>query len=97
LVGRVIDGIENLSALPRGTAPLSFYKTAAERTAILRTRIGSDLAPAEQPHFEYLSTESASFAAYAAARANRRDQFFIAPAGGSDVCNLTVPIRPQKP
>ena len=96
LVGRVIDGIENLSSLPRGTEPLSFYKTAAERVPILRTRIASDLPAAEQPRFEYLSTESTSFAAYAAARANRRAQFFIAPAGGSDICNLPVPIRPQK-
>jgi len=97
LVGRVIDGIENMSALPRGTAPLSFYKTAAERTPIRSVRIASDLPAGDQPHFEYLSTESASFAAYAAARANRRDQFFVAPAGGADVCNLPVPIRPQKP
>ena len=96
LVGRVIDGIENLSALPRGTEPLGFYKNAAERVPILRTRIASDLPAAEQPRFEYLSTESASFAHYADARANRRDVFFVQPAGGADVCNLPVPIRPTQ-
>jgi peptidylprolyl isomerase len=45
------------------------------------------------PAFEYLNTDSASFAAYADARANRRDPFFNVPAGGADICNIPVPIR----
>jgi peptidylprolyl isomerase len=96
LVGRVIDGIENLSTLPRGTEPLSFYKTAAERVPILRTRLAGALPVAEQPRFEYLSTDSASFARLSAARSSRRDAFFIAPVGGADLCNLAVPIRPAR-
>ena len=32
LVGRVVQGIELMSSLPRGTEALGFYKTAAERT-----------------------------------------------------------------
>jgi cyclophilin family peptidyl-prolyl cis-trans isomerase len=91
LVGRVISGIENLSSLPRGTGDLGFYKTPAERTAITSIRIGTDVAGL--PRFEYLSTESASFAKYADARANRRDPFFIRPAGGADICNIPVPVR----
>ncbi len=93
LVGRVIEGIEHLSSLPRGTEALGFYKTAEERTPIVSIRLASELPAAEQPHFEYLSTESASFAHYADARANRRDAFFIRPAGGADICNIPVPIR----
>lgn len=46
-----------------------------------------------RPRFEYLSTESATFARYADARANRRDPFFIVPAGGADICNIPVPVR----
>jgi len=38
-------------------------------------------------------TESDSFKAYADARANRRDPFFITPAGGADICNIPVPVR----
>jgi cyclophilin family peptidyl-prolyl cis-trans isomerase len=91
LVGRVIDGIEHLSSLPRGTGALGFYETEAERVPILSVRIGKDAA--ELPAYEYLSTESASFAAYADARANRRDPFFIVPAGGADICNIPVPVR----
>ncbi len=96
VVGRVIEGIEHLSSLPRGTGPLGFYEKPAERTPVLSIRLASDLPPAEQPHFQYLSTRDATFQRYADARANRRDPFFIVPAGGADVCNITVPLR-RKP
>lgn len=96
LVGRVIEGIEHLSSLPRGHGPLGFYDLAQgdERVAVLSVRIGTEVKGL--PAFEYLSTESASFAAYAEARANRRDPFFIRPAGGADICNIPVPVRRAK-
>ncbi|MEY4269005.1 MAG: hypothetical protein RLZZ58_221, partial [Pseudomonadota bacterium] len=94
LVGRVISGIEHLSSLPRGTGTLGFYESEDERTPIVQVRIGSELETDKvPPAFEYLSTESTSFAAYADARANRRDPFFLRPAGGADICNIPVPIR----
>jgi cyclophilin family peptidyl-prolyl cis-trans isomerase len=94
LVGRVIEGIENLSSLPRGTEALGFYKTAEERVPILSVQIASDI-PTDKafPRYEYMNTESATFAKYADARANRRDPFFIKPAGGADICNIPVPVR----
>lgn len=94
VVGRVISGIERLSSLPRGTGALGFYEDEAERVPITSIRLASDLPVAGQPKFEYLSTESASFARYADARQNRRDPFFIRPAGGADICNIPVPVRP---
>jgi cyclophilin family peptidyl-prolyl cis-trans isomerase len=93
LVGRVIEGIEHLSSLPRGTKALGFYKTAEERVTIKSIRIASETKSDPTFRFEYLSTESASFAKYADARANRRDPFFIKPAGGADICNIPVPVR----
>jgi cyclophilin family peptidyl-prolyl cis-trans isomerase len=93
LVGRVIEGIEHLSSLPRGTEALGFYKTAEERVTIKSIRIASEMKSDPTFRFEYLSTESASFAKYADARANRRDPFFIKPAGGADICNIPVPVR----
>jgi cyclophilin family peptidyl-prolyl cis-trans isomerase len=93
LVGRVIEGIEHLSSLPRGTEGLGFYKTPEERTPVISIRLATELSEAERPRFEYLSTESATFARYADARANRHDAFFIRPAGGADVCNVPVPVR----
>lgn len=94
LVGRVIEGIEHLSSLPRGTGPLGFYEKEEERVSIASVRLGNEIA--DLSAFEYLSTDSASFAAYADARANRRDPFFIMPAGGADICNIPVPVR-RKP
>lgn len=94
VVGRVIKGIEHLSSLPRGTEALGFYKTAEERVPIQSVRMGGEVSGL--PAYEFLSTESGSFAQYADARANRRDAFFIRPAGGADVCNIPVPVRRVK-
>lgn len=95
LVGRVIEGMEHLSSLPRGSGALGFYTEDEfdKRTPIRSIRVASDLPPAERPQFEYLSTDSETFAHYAQARSNRRDPFFIVPAGGADVCNIPVPVR----
>ncbi|ABC63971.1 peptidylprolyl isomerase [Erythrobacter litoralis] len=96
LVGRIIAGMEHLSSLPRGKGALGFYAADEidKRTPIVSIRVASALPDAQVPRFEYLSTESESFAKYAEARANRRDPFFIQPAGGADICNIPVPIRP---
>ena len=94
LVGRVIEGIEHLSSLPRGTGDIGFYKTAPERVPITAIRNGTDVK--DLARYEYLSTESASFASYADARKNRRDAFYIRPAGGADICNIPVPVRRAK-
>lgn len=95
LVGRVIEGMEHLSSLPRGKGDLGFYAAdeVDKRTPILSVRVVSDLPAGEQPRFQYLSTDGEAFARYADARANRRDPFFIAPAGGADICNIPVPVR----
>ena len=91
LVGRVIEGIELLSTLPRGTAALGFYATAGERVPIAAIRNGPDVPGL--PAYQILSTTSASFARYAAVKANRHDRFYIQPAGGVDACNVPVPVR----
>jgi len=96
LAGRVIEGMAHLSSLPRGPGSLGVYTDAAMRVPIVSVRIASELPAAQQPHVQYLSTGSASFATYADARANRRDPFFIVPAGGADICNIPVPVR-RKP
>jgi peptidylprolyl isomerase len=88
LVGRVIDGIADFSALPRGTGPLGFYKTPAEQTVITRVRF----ATAADPRYEVLASASPAFAAYLRARANRTG-FFVRPAGATDLCNVQVPVR----
>jgi cyclophilin family peptidyl-prolyl cis-trans isomerase len=91
VVGRVIEGIELLSSLPRGTAELGFYATPEERTGIVSIRPGNEVP--DLPRYEYLGTNSDSFARYVHARANRQDDFYIQPAGAVDVCNVPVRVR----
>lgn len=93
VVGRVIEGIEHLSTLPRGTGEAGVYETEAERTPIVSVRLGDELPEAKRPRFEYLGSDSESFAEYVDVRANRNDAFYTVPAGGVDVCNVQVPIR----
>ncbi|MFN3807132.1 peptidylprolyl isomerase [Asticcacaulis sp.] len=96
MAGRVVSGMDALSARPRGTEALGFYKTEAERTKIISVRIAADLPPTERPSFQYLDTQSPTFAAWVKARANRKDDFFAVSAGAVDICNALPPIR-QKP
>ena len=93
VVGRVISGIEHLSSLPRGTEALGFYKDRSMDVPIAATRLASMLNPAERPRFEYLREDSASFARWLHLRKNRKDDFYIRPAGGVDLCNAPVPVR----
>lgn len=91
-VGRIIQGIEHMSSLPRGTEALGFYKERTSDVPIIRAKLATDLPATERPRFEYLT--GASFKAYLHARKNRQDDFYIRPAGGADLCNINVPVRP---
>jgi peptidylprolyl isomerase len=96
VVGRVIDGIDRLSSLPRGTEALGFYKEESMHVPISMVRLASEIPAAERIAYQYMDTNSATFAAYLNGRANRKDDFFIRPAGGVDLCNAPVPVR-KKP
>jgi len=93
VVGRVIEGIDRLSSLPRGTEALGFYKERSEDVPIVSARLASQISAGERPSYQYMETRSASFAQYLRLRANRKDQFYIRPAGGVDLCNAPVPVR----
>lgn len=96
IVGRVIDGIERMSSLPRGTEALGFYKEASHNVPISSVRLASEIPAAERPVFQVMDTMSPSFADYLRVKANRKDDFFIRPAGGVDLCSVNVPVR-KKP
>ena len=93
VVGRVIEGIEHLSTLPRGNGEAGVYDDPVLRVPIVSVRLGNEVAEFPQPTFEYLASDSESFAEYVRVRANRQDDFYKVPAGGVDVCNVQVPIR----
>lgn len=94
IVGRVVQGIELLSSLSRGTEALGFYKQGTVAKPIVGVTLASDLPLADRPAFEYLDERSPSFATYSKLRANRDDDFYRTPAGGVDLCNVQVPVRP---
>ena len=94
VIGRVVSGIEHLSSLPRGTEALGFYKERSSDVPIANVRLASMLPDAERPRFEYLKETSAAFARWLNVKKNRRDEFYIRPAGGVDLCNALVPVRP---
>ncbi|RVQ65306.1 peptidylprolyl isomerase [Croceicoccus ponticola] len=93
VVGKVIDGIEHLSILPRGTGPAGVYETEGERTPIVSVRLLSEMPVAARPRYRVLDTDGDSFARYAEVKANRDDAFYTVPAGGADVCNVAAPVK----
>lgn len=94
-VGRVIHGIEHLSALPRGPEPMGMYAQRNHDTPIVRLRLASELPPEQRLPLQLLRTDSASFAAATEARRNRRDAFYHHQAGHIDLCNVPLPVRLQ--
>ena len=93
LIGRVVDGIDRLSSLPRGTEALGFYKDKAQYVPIASIRLASDIPLPARPSFVVMDTGSSTFAKYLKLRANRHDAFYEVPAGGVDLCNVQVPVR----
>ena len=93
VVGRVLKGMELLSALPRGPAPMGFYADAAQRTPITSIQRVSDLPVAQRPTLQVLRTDSKTFIDTVEARRNRVDDFYKRAAGHIDLCNIPVPVR----
>ncbi len=93
LVGRVVQGMELITVLPRGTGDLGFYLTPGERTPIRAMRVAADVPPVERTNLQTLRTDSASFAELIAARRNRRDEWYLHPAGAIGLCNVPLPER----
>ncbi|MDB5461150.1 MAG: hypothetical protein JWO72_2891 [Caulobacteraceae bacterium] len=93
LVGRVLEGMEFLAALPRGPGEQGFYEDPRMRVPIVRARIAADMPAATRPEFELLKTASPSYQAWWKLKANRQDDFFLRPAGAVDICNALPPLR----
>ena len=97
VVGRVVQGMELLSVIPRGPAPMGFYEKPELRTTIKAIRLASDVSDAERTPLQLLRTDSKAFTDATEARRNRRDDFYKRPAGHIDLCNVPLPVRAIKP
>ena len=96
VVGRVVQGIDLLSPMKRGTGPLGFYEQAEERTPIREVKLASELPAEKRMPLEALRTDSKTFATLIQMRRFRKDDWYKVPAGHVDVCNVPLPVRVRK-
>ena len=96
LVGRVLQGMELLSIMKRGTGDLGFYKTPAERTPIQHIGVVADLPEGQRVRLEALRTDSPTFRALVDSRRTRRESWFVRPTGHINVCNVPLPVRARR-
>ncbi len=93
MVGRVLQGIELISSLPRGTGNIGFYTDPAQNVPIRSIRLAADVPERERVPLEMLRTESATFKQVIASRRTRRESWFVEPTGHINVCNVPLPVR----
>jgi peptidylprolyl isomerase len=92
-VGRVLRGMELLSSLPRGTEAMGFYAKPEQRAPIKSIRLAADVPESDRTSLEVLRTDTPLFTKYVESRRNRRDGWYIVPAGHTDVCSINIPVR----
>jgi peptidylprolyl isomerase len=97
LVGRVLEGRDLLSGLPRGSAEMGFYSKSEKPVPIESIRLARDVAAADRVDLEVMRTDTPAFAALIESRRNRPEEFFKVPAGRIDLCNVPIPVRARKP
>lgn len=91
VVGRIVEGMQYLSGLPRSDAPIGVYATPGERLGITSVRLASDMPAATRPHFQYRSADNPRFAAAVAKRENPEAP--TVALGGASVCDVLPAVR----
>ena len=94
VLGRVVQGMELLSSLPRGTEALGFYKTPKEYVRFSDIKVAADVPEAKRTNLEVMRTDSKSFDTLVNTRRWRKDAFYHNPPGRVGLCNINVPSRP---
>jgi len=93
LVGRVLQGIDLLSSLPRGSGEMGFYVPSEPPAPIRSMRIAADVPQAERTPIEVLRTNSATFRAVLEQRRQRHEPWFQFSPDHIDLCNVPLPVR----
>lgn len=93
VLGRVVQGMQLLSALPRGPAPMGMYEKPESNVPIASIRLAADLPADQRLELEVLRTDTQTFTDLIESRRNRRDEWYKVPAGRIDVCNVPLPVR----
>lgn len=97
VIGRVVQGMELLSSLPRGSGALGFYERPEQRMPIITVRFAAQLPVTERTPLEVFRTDTVSFQRLVESRRNRRDSWYKVPAGHIDLCNVPIPVRAASP
>ena len=92
-VGRVLSGMELLSALPRGPAPMGFHADAAHHVPIIAITLASEIPAAERLPIEVFRTDTPAFQRLVQARRERHEEWFVDPVGRIELCNVPLPVR----
>jgi peptidylprolyl isomerase len=95
LVGRVVKGMELLATQPRGSGPMGFYEKPEQYVSISSVRVAADVPVAEHENLEVMRTDTVSFRQLVEVRRNRRDDWYLVPAGYIDLCNVPIVARPR--
>ncbi len=93
LVGRVLKGMELLSALPRGSGEMGFYVSAEVPMPINSMRVAADVPERERTPIEVLRTDSATFRAVLDQRRERHEPWYKHNPGVIELCNVPLPAR----
>jgi peptidylprolyl isomerase len=93
LFGRVVQGMELLSTLPRGSGPMGFYDKPEQRVPIKSLRVAADVPAPERSNIEVLRTDTATFEKLIEARRTRREEWFHYSAGRIEIGNVPIPVR----
>ncbi|MCG2583526.1 peptidylprolyl isomerase [Massilia sp. TS11] len=96
VVGRVVSGMQLLSTVPRGPAPMGFFDKPEMRVPIKSVKVAADVPEAERSKLEVMRSESPSYAAALESMRNRGGPFYVRPAGHLDLCNAPIPVRETK-
>jgi cyclophilin family peptidyl-prolyl cis-trans isomerase len=97
VVGRVISGMPQLAALPRGPAPMGFYDKPEMNVPITAIKVAADVPADQRSRFEVMRTDSATFQSVLEAQRNRGGPWTKVAMHHVDLCAAPVPIREQKP
>ncbi len=95
LVGRVLQGMDLLSALPRGTGALGFYEKPDQRVPIKSIRVAADVPASQRTELEVFRTDTPIFSVYGVVRRNRSEEWCKVSSGHVDVCNVPIVVRPK--
>jgi peptidylprolyl isomerase len=74
---------------------MGFYEQSGQYLPITSVRVAADVPAGEREALEVMRTDTASFHALVESRRNRRDDWYLMPAGYIDLCNVPIVVRPR--